>query len=167
MIIDIHSLFQMGMSRVLPRIVPFPPGEVLNLGAGRKVLPIEATPLDLPEWNAWHVIPRDDGTVAGVLAFHFLEHLAPVLVIKTISEIDRVLMSGGSALIVVPYYSSQMQAQNLDHRSAFCEETWRNLLTDETYAREYERAGNLRVGLNLVCGIVERNLCLMTQLVKD
>lgn len=167
--ITFQQLFSWGMSRDVPSIVPFPDGPVLNLGAGRKRLPFSAVDLDLPEWDAskgGH-IPYETATVAGIVAFHFLEHLWPQTAVNLLMDCQRVLMDRGSMLIVVPYYNSQMQAQNLDHRSVYCEETWRNLFEDETYERMYDHQWRLRVGFNLICGVVERNMCLATQLIKE
>lgn len=163
-----QELFRWGMSRDVPQIAPAPSGPILNLGGGRKVLPFSAVNLDLPRWDArTDHIPYNTGTVAAIYALHFLEHLDGQIVVRVIRECDRVLKSGGTLNVVVPYYSSQLQAQNLDHKSAWCEETWRNLLEDETYEREYEQRLKLRVGFNVICGIVERNLCLMTQLIRE
>ena len=69
--------------------------------------------------------------------------------------------------IVVPYYSSQMMAHDLTYRHAFCEETWRIIFRNPYY----KQAGSpeewkFDVGLNVIIGIVERNLCLMTQLIR-
>ena len=33
----------------------------------------------------------------------------------------------------VPYFSSLLMAQNLQHKSFWCEETFRNLFEDDTY----------------------------------
>lgn len=161
-----QDLFLWGMSRGVDPIDLFPDGPVLNLGAGRKQLPFSAVNLDLPQWDARKDrIPYGDGAVAGIVAFHFLEHLDGDVAIRVLIEAERVLKVGGSILIVVPYYSSQVQAQNLDHRSVYCEETWRNVLEEDTYERP-KGQWSLQVGFNLICGIVERNMCLMTQLVR-
>lgn len=163
-----QDAFLWGMSRMTPPIQPFPDGPILNLGAGRKVLPFSTVNLDLPKWDARvDTIPYATGKVAGIIALHFLEHLDGDVVMRVLGEAERALMSGGSMLIAVPYYNSQVQAQNLDHRSVYCEETWRNVFEDETYDRGTRGEWRLRVGFNLICGIVERNLCLMTQLVKE
>lgn len=164
-----QDMFLWGMSRGVDPIDLFPDGPVLNLGAGRKQLPFSAVNLDLPQWDARKDrIPYGDGAVAGVVAFHFLEHLDGDTVSKVLWEVQRVLKTGGSMLIAVPYYNSQVQAQNLDHKSVYCEETWKNLFEDPTYQRDVEwwGKGRLEVGFNLICGIVERNMCLLTQLVR-
>ena len=70
--------------------------------------------------------------------------------------------------IVVPYYTSQMMAHDLIHKQAFCEETWRNTFENEYYklADAPEEGWKLKARLNIIIGIYERNLCLMTQLVR-
>lgn len=163
-----QDLFLWGMSREVPPLLPAPSGPFLNLGSGRKRLPFSAVDLDLPRWDARKDdIPFGTGQVAAIYAFHFFEHLDGDTAVRVIRECDRVLKTGGTLNVVVPYYSSQLQAQNLDHRSVWCEETWHNLLDDDTYQREYPQRLSLRVGFNVICGIVERNICLMTQLIRD
>jgi SAM-dependent methyltransferase len=161
-----QDMFLWGMSRIIPTIAPLPVGPVLNLGAGNKPLPFETINLDLPEWDARSDdIPFPSDSVAGVYAFHFLEHLDGEIVIRVLKECQRVLKPGGSINIVVPYYNTNLQAHDLNHKSRFCEETWRNLLCD----RSYDHGGadwRLIIGFNVICGIVERNICLMTQLVR-
>jgi len=162
--VNIEDLFQLGMDRL---IIPASPlaqeGDVcLNLGAGNKVIP-RAIALDLPEWDADSMkIPHISSSVDHIYAFHFLEHVAdPVGVLR---ECQRVLKPGGTIHIVVPYYTSQMQAHDLYHKHVFCEETWRNLFSTPYYERGF--SWQLEIGLNIIIGIVERNLCLMTQLHK-
>jgi len=163
-----QDMFRWGMSRDVPAILSFPSGPIINLGSGRKALPYETTNLDLPDWDARRdTIPFGDEEVAGVVAYHFFEHLDGSTATKVVEEINRVLKPGGSALIVVPYYNSQLQHQNLDHKSSWTEETFKNLFTDTTYDREGGRIDwRLKIGFQLICGIVERNICLATQLVK-
>lgn len=162
---SIQDLFQMGMARTIPDLIDH--GEdcvALNLGCGNKKI-AGATNLDLPHWDAnKQPIPADDGYVDCIYAFHFLEHLDDP--IAMLAEIQRVLKPGGVANIVVPYYTSQMSAQDLSHKSVWCEETWNNLFSNFYYARQSD-GWALRVNLNIIIGVAERNLCLMTQLVKE
>jgi hypothetical protein len=58
-------------------------------------------------------------------------------------------------------------AHDLTHKTAFCEDTWSNLFSDPSYKRMGAEAWRFKIGLNIIIGIVERNLCLMTQLIKD
>ena len=165
---DIPYLFKLGMDRVLPQMIGPPTnGLELNLGAGNKLIP-GAIALDLSSgWNAdKDDLPYPDRSVAVIHAYHLLEHLRHP--IRLLAEVDRVLMPGGVMNIVVPYYTSQMMAQDLTHQHAFCEETWRNLFANDYYVKvEAPAVWRLRVGLNIIIGIVERNLCLMTQLVAE
>jgi len=135
----------------------------INLGAGNKII-FGAVNLDYPDWDADSMpIPYADESISTIHAYHFLEHCRyPV---KVLQECQRVLKPGGLMNICVPYYTSQMQHHDLDHKHSFCEETWRNLFKNPYYDKnkiEWE----FDVGFNLICGIVERNMCLLTQLIK-
>jgi hypothetical protein len=155
--------FELGMSRILPEWRDDnSTAIVLNLGAGNKHIP-GAVALDFP-WDAeMDPIPYASETVSQIHAYHFLEHLRnPV---ELLLECQRVLISGGHMNIVVPYYSSSMQAQDLDHKSQYCETTWKTLF-DNPYYDKNRVIWRFDVGANVIMGIVERNLCLITQLVK-
>ncbi len=158
---NFQELFFMGMKRELPNLI-HPIGLRINLGSGHSELSGFVN-LDLPVWDAnVNPIPYANETVRTVFAFHFLEHVEDP--IKMLREIERVLEPGGVASIVVPYYNSQMAAHDLYHKSVWCEDTWKNL-----FGKPYDRGEapwKLRVHFNLICGVVERNLCLMTQLEK-
>jgi len=162
---DIQELFKMGMDREVPQLldIPLMEGECLNIGAGNKHFDF-ATSLDLPEWDAdSQQIPRADESVASIIAFHFLEHVREP--VKLLQEFQRVLMPGGVVNIVVPYYSSAMAAQDLDHKHFFTEETWKTLFRNPYYNKNRVE-WKFEVKLNLIIGVVERNLCLMTELQK-
>jgi hypothetical protein len=80
----------------------------------------------------------------------------------------EILKVGGVMNIVVLYYDSSLQAQDLDHKSAWCETTWQTLFANPTYKRmEEPEVWRFKVGMNIMIAVVERNLCLMTQLIKD
>ncbi len=68
--------------------------------------------------------------------------------------------------IVVPHRLSQMAYHDLDHKSFWCEETLKNLFTTTYYLKNREQRWRFRIGTNVIIGIVERNLALMTQLIK-
>lgn len=140
-----------------------PQGLILNLGAGNKHIE-GATPLDYPEWDADNnALPYVDESVDGIHAYHFLEHVEdPVWVLL---ECQRVLKVGGILNICVPYYTSQMAAHDLDHKHMFCEETWR-VLFDNPYYDKNKVEWKLEVRTNVIIGIVERNLALITQMEK-
>lgn len=162
---DFNTFFRQAMDRELPeiRVNAWHSDKTLNLGAGSKQIH-NTISLDYPEWNAdIHAIPYRDNSIGMILAYHFLEHCQhPVRVLQ---ECQRVLAPGGHMNICVPYYTSQMQAHDLDHKHSFCEETWSNLFSTEYYDKN-RIEWKFEIGFNLICGIVERNLCLLTQLIK-
>lgn len=162
----LNQIFALGMARTIKEIRPWDEsGVVINLGAGKKHI-IGAKSYDLPDWDAdVDDIPEEDNSVDCIHAYHFLEHVAnPIAMLQ---EFQRVLKVGGVANIVVPYYTSQMQATDLTHKARFCEETWRNTFQNEYYDSEFTNTWMLTVNVNVIMGIVERNLCLVTQLVKE
>lgn len=171
---SIQAMFAVGMSRTIPDLV-MPPQDLLsiNLGAGKKkVVPGEPIPLDYPVWDAedpsmW--IPFHDASIGTIHAYHFLEHLSGGAVVRVLAECQRVLAPGGVMNIVVPYYNSQLMSLSVDHKTAFCEDTLKNLFTDDYWDYPGAPTGGwrLRIGLNVIIGIVERNLCLMTQLIRE
>ena len=129
---SIQEWFALGMKRELPALIP-PRHPIVNLGPGYSPLPA-AENLDYPAYDATiDQIPHEDGSVGTIFASHFLEHFEGHTVIRLLGDIQRVLVVGGTANIVVPYYSSQLQAQDLTHRSEFCEETWKTLFNNSSY----------------------------------
>lgn len=163
-----QEFFQLGLSRDLPSVLDFPDGKVLNLGPGTKLIE-GSIPIGLPGWNAnTQPIPFGDESCTGVHAYHFLEHVEnPTLVLQ---EIQRVLKPGGVVNIVVPYYRAQMAFQDLNHKHFFCEDSWKELFSNSYYdtAQDSEMVEwHLKVHFNLVAGIVERNMALFTQMVKE
>lgn len=162
--ISIQWLFEQGADRDIPLFATmdrtYP---LLNLGAGNKRIG-GTVPLDWPDWNAeTDPIPYPDASVGGILAYHFLEHLRdprPVL-----REASRVLISGAPMNIVVPHYMGSIAFHDLDHKSFYTADTWRNLLDQPYY--EKDRSGfDFRIGASLIMGLTERNLMLVTQLIK-
>tara|TARA_Y100000310_G_scaffold297008_1_gene329703 strand:- start:327 stop:818 length:492 start_codon:yes stop_codon:yes gene_type:complete len=159
----INELFQHGMDRHLPELIPVNGEVILNLGAGNKLIS-GTIPLDYPGWDGeTDDLPFDDEGVDHIFAFHFFEHLNnPV---RCLYDCQRVLKPNGTLNIVVPYYTSQIAYQDLDHKKFFCVETWRTLFRNPYYDKnslEWE----FEIGLNVIIGVVERNLALMTQLIK-
>ena len=165
---DINTLFYWGMDRIIPNLLSPPRnGIVVHLGGnvkdqipGRELIKY----MNLPHYNAeTDELPFEDGSVSCIHAYHVLEHIKNVPFL--LSECQRVLKRHGVMNIVVPYYNSQMQAQDLDHKSAFCEDTWKTLFANPYYDKN-EIDWRLQVGTNIIIGIKEANLCLMTQLIK-
>jgi SAM-dependent methyltransferase len=159
----IEELFKIGMKRDIPELLDPPPtGYKLNIGSGNQIVPGFHN-FDLPYWDAEKDrIPYEDSAVGAIYAFHLLEHLSDPR--PLIREALRVLKKGGIFNIVVPYYTSQMQAHDLDHKTCFCEETWKQLLSSEYYSKD--KISGFKIGTNIIIGVVERNLALMTQLIK-
>lgn len=162
---ELTDLFEQGSDRDLPVFNQIEPTNmpVLNLGAGNKRVG-NSVPLDWPNWNAeTDSIPYYDESVGGILAYHFLEHLKdprPVL-----REASRVLAPGCPMNIVVPHYMGTIAFHDLDHKSFYTSDTWKNLLDQPYYDKD--RIGfSFRIGTNLIMGLSERNLMLVTQLIK-
>lgn len=161
---SLTDLFSIGMDRVMTDPLPFPTtGTILNVGAGNKHI-IGSIPLDYPDWDAdTDEIPYKDGSVSGIHCYHFLEHVAEPA--RVLLEFQRVLEVGGLINIVVPYYNSQMQAQDLDHKARYCEMTWKTLFLNPYYDKN-RIEWRLHIVTNVIMGVVERNLALVTQLQK-
>lgn len=166
----IQGFFRVAMSRDIPALVDPPTTKLsLNLGAGKKkVVPWDPIPLDRPHWNAGWPIPYANEHFREIHAYHFFEHLTGEQIIHVLGECQRVLITGGVINIVVPYYSSQLMALSIDHKTSFCEDTLKNLFTDDywDYPGVPPDGWRFEIGLNVIIGVVERNLALLTQLIK-
>jgi ubiquinone/menaquinone biosynthesis C-methylase UbiE len=163
---DLAAMFRLGADNIsTPIWVPdAEDGKILNVGCGEKKI-INAYHLDLPEWNAdKEAIPFGDDFFASVYAIHFLEHVKKP--VKVLREIQRVLRPGGHLNVVVPYYSSQIAYHDLDHKSFWCEDTWKHLFQTKYYKKDHED-WQFEIGANFIMGVAERNMMLFTQLVKQ
>jgi len=162
---NLMDLFSFGIDRDFEEFKPMPEGKVLNVGPGNKPI-FKTIPIGLPEWNAdFDYLPFEDGSIAGIHAYHFLEHCEYPL--RVLQEFQRVLMPGGVVNILVPYYTSQLQAQDLDHKSKFSENTWRVAFQNKYYDRDEDGAGwEFIIGVNMIMGLIEKDICLVTQLIK-
>ena len=137
---------------------------ILNLGPGIKHIN-GAKELEWPEWNGEHdPMPYEDGSVDRIYALHFLEHLSSP--VHCLRECQRVLRSGGTLNIVVPHRLGAIAYQDLDHKSFFTEDTWQTLFGNPYYDKD-KRGWNMSVGFNLIMGLNERNLVLVSQLIKN
>lgn len=173
---DLVDVFKWGMKRNIPRIVdPIDhDGPILNLGAGNVKYdwPEEwadrVVDLDMPEWNAETdgLKQFPDESIDGIFAFHFLEHLEdPAWFLQ---ECQRVMDHGATATFVVPFWNTQGAVQDLGHKHFFCEDTWRILMKNEYYDPSLGKMykWDMAVGTNIIIGVAERNLALMTQFIK-
>ena len=159
---NLNDLFMMGMKRVLLPPVEPPKGIQIELGPGES--PTEGAD-GLAGWRAPGRIPYADSTVAAIWAFHFFEHLAGEDAIKVLHDCDRILVPGGVLTALVPHRLSQMAYHDLDHKSFWCEGTLKNLFQTEFYTDKGE--WSMRLHTCVIMGIVERNLALIFQLVKQ
>lgn len=157
------KLFNLGMMRNYSEIIPdVNSGIVLNLGPGNKHID-GAIELEYPKWDAESMpIPFANNSVSQIHAYHFFEHIKNVPFL--LSECNRVLIKGGHINIVVPYYNSQMQAQDLDHKSAYCETTFKVLFDSDNYKKG--KVAPMWIATNFIMGDSERTLCLIVQLEK-
>lgn len=167
---NILDTFRIGNRREVPEFKEPPPGLHVNLGAGRKPIPLEFTggkeaiPIDAPRWMAGETIPLHDFSVAQVYAFHFFEHLSKAEILSVLRELERVLVPGGLVNILVPHWRCELAFQDLDHKSFWSERTFHMLLVDDTYDGTMPRNWSLRINSALIMGVVERNTVCLFQL---
>lgn len=171
---NFHRMVMLGLKRVVPAFRDAPEGNIrLNVGCGATVIggtlgvdhPSNPTP-GILHWDAdsGNPLPFDNKEVSEIHCYHFLEHCAhPVAVLQ---EFQRILRPGGVLNIVVPHYSSQLAIEDLDHKFQFCEDTWKTLFNTKYYNKN-QIQWHFTIGFNMLVGVVERNLCVFTQLIKD
>jgi predicted SAM-dependent methyltransferase len=158
--------FRVGMDRRVPDWLPFLPGPIINLGAGKKR--IDGTmALDLPDWHAGEPLPFVEGEVSGILAYHFFEHLDGAIVVSVLREIERVLKPGGILNAVIPHWDSEAANQDIDHKSSWSESTWKNILLNPYYNTTVPRDWKLVEHTTMIMGLVQRNLVIVSQLVRE
>lgn len=159
------DIFNLGMMRQYPEAISCAEdkgGLMLNIGAGHKLI-TGTTVLDYPEWNAeTQRIPYDDDSVDVIHCYHFLEHIDNV--VGVIREMRRVIKPGGVINIVVPYWTSLMQHQDLDHKHSFTEKTFPHLFNNSYYDKG--KVEPMYIHMNMIMGDCNANLCLVVQLSK-
>jgi SAM-dependent methyltransferase len=171
---SLDSWFEFAWARTIPLPLPMPEGTHLNLGAGNRHIG-DAIPLDFEHgWNAdLEPIPYDDGSVAGIHANGFFEHVQdPIAVLW---ECQRVLQPGGVLNIVVPHGLSDLWAEDVTHVKRLTEETWSNIFDNpyyDTTAGHGSGPGKslpwqMGVRTCFIMGVVWRNLALFTQIQKE
>lgn len=163
---DLRELFLVGMDRHVKEVLAFPDGMVLNLGAGKKLI-VDTIPLDAD--RGWYAprLPYADGQVAGIYAFHFLEHLGKDDLIEMLREIERVLKPGGSMISIVPLAGTEIAFHDFDHKTFWTEESWRQLFSCPYYDGTMPRDWKFKIQFNIIMGIVTRNLCIFSQIVRE
>lgn len=161
-----NDVFKLAMKREIAEPLLLV-GVGLDIGAGKTVIP-GVMPLSLPYWM-WpkDEIPFGDKEVDHIHCYHFMEHLNGMDAIDFLFECQRVLKVGGVFQFCVPYYNSGLQAQDLTHRSAWNEETFRNLFSNTFYGTKHNGNWRFRIHFQAIIGVVERNLSLIGQLVKE
>lgn len=164
--LSFQNLFAMGMKRSLPDLLSFP-GKAIEVGSSagdRWRTDHNADALGRPDWIfPLDNLPYDNATVATIHCYHFLEHLSGNNAISFLREAERVMIPSGSVLnFCMPYYSSNLQAECLEHKSFWCEESFNNLFDNSGYniAGKWE----LKQHFIMIAGIAERNLCVIGQL---
>lgn len=164
---NFQNLFKLGMKRDLPELLEFP-GLTYNIGSSpNDRWKIEgATPLGFPDWGfPWCNIPVEDGSIATIHCYHFMEHLSGIDAIKFLRECERVMIPGASVLnFCMPYYSSNLQAECLDHKSFWNENSFRNLFDNSGFdiAGKWE----LKTHFIMIAGVKEDNLCIIGQITR-
>ena len=162
---NFQTFFALGMKRYIPDLLA-PAGVSIDVGAsGKYRVPGATMHIGSPDW----LFPRDhlpvpDDSVAVIHAYHFLEHLSGADAVLFLREVERVLKPGGVLSFSVPYFSSSLSAQDLDHKSQWCEDTFSNLFENDTY--DHFGKWQLNVHFLMVAGIAHRNLALLGQLIK-
>jgi len=163
--LDIRNWFGFAWNREIKKPLNPPNGFQVNLGAGYKEVDW-AESLDLEHgFNAddeedW--ILKCPASVAAFWANGFFEHVDdPVFVLR---QCEKRLKRGGVINIVVPHGASFLQLEDMTHKTAFTEESWRNLFNNPYY--EVHGPWELRVHTCFIIGVAWRNLALFTQLVK-
>lgn len=160
----IEDWFHIGLARHIDPPLGMPPGVHLDLGAGNREIG-DSIAIDLEHGFDLNEddIPFGSESVAGIWANQFFEHLDNP--IHCLRECERVLAVGGVLNIVVPHAMSEMYQEELTHKSKFAEGIWYKLL-EKDYHWSREGEWNLRVHTCFIMGILWRNLCMFTQLVK-
>lgn len=139
---------------------------VLDLGPGRKQI-YGTHAMEWPEWDANNpkcLREYMDDSVGGIYAVNILEHLDDPR--DLLREMARVLAPGAPATIFVPHGLSDMYLQDLDHKHPFNTETISNFFNNEYYDKDHGDH-KVTIGATFVFGLLERNLGVVTQFVKN
>lgn len=163
---DLVTIFEVGMDRRVANFYPALPGQRINLGAGRKVIE-DTDPLDAEhKWWAGDAMPYADDSVSAIFAFHFFEHLEKHEIISVLRECERVLKVGGVIYTVIPHWSAELAHQDIDHKSFWTEQSWRTLFENTYYDGTVPRDWRLQEVQTIIMGLVQRNLVIVSQLIR-
>lgn len=156
-----------GLDRQLPRwIYPNWNLPVLDLGPGNKVIP-GAIRLDYPGWEAEGSSPLyqyKPNSIGGIFAINLLEHLADPRYL--INDFGRVLAPGCAATVFVPDANSNMYLQDLDHKTQFVIDSFKNYIEPHPYYAKGHDRTDLRVGAVFNFGVKSENTGVVAQLIK-
>jgi SAM-dependent methyltransferase len=140
---------------------------LLELGPGKMKKVDGAAALEWPAWNAERdYLPFANDSIDAIYSTHFMEHLSAHGVRHILREAWRVLKVGGQFNAVIPHAQSTIYLHDIDHKTPFVIDTWKNILASEYYDKSATGL-KFRIGTNFLYGIVERNVCLCTQLIKE
>lgn len=164
------AMLEFSLDRTIPGWIPVEGNlPVLDLGPGEKwIRGGNIHRLDWPEWDGdkhGALGEYDDDSVGGIFAINILEHLHDPR--PLIREFGRVLAPGCPATVWVPHARSGMYLQDLDHKTPFILDTWKNLLGDHPYYEKDHGGYRLKIGINVLFGLKEENVGILTQLVKE
>jgi hypothetical protein len=167
--LTVQEWFMLAWAREVPDLAPIPNNSLptLNLGAGRRQIG-KSEPLDLEHgWDAEEYgIPYEDGSVAGIWAHGFFEHVSPARVPYVLHECQRVLCYRGVLNIVVPHAMAEMYPEDITHKSMWHEATINNIMNNPYYEHGDEDQWELTQHTCFIMGVVWRNLGIFYQLVK-
>jgi hypothetical protein len=170
--------FNIAMIRDFPEwqeTAPELDGIYLHLSHGRKhiVSPPGArwVHYDFPEWDANRgQIPENNESVSGIFTSHAMDHYARP--IWFLSEVQRVLKTGGWFVNVAGHYTSELAHNCFEHRTRFAIDVWKNAFSDHYYDQKGAVDGDsgmgwkFEIGFNMIMGLKENNVVLVTQLIK-
>jgi len=164
---NFENLFKMGMDRDLPELLTPPAGLSIGLGESGTKNHGRDLSLGLPDWN-WprDAIPCEDGTVGIIHAYHFFEHLTGADAIEMLFECQRVLVPGGVLQFCMPWAKTECALHDLTHKSWWCETSFKNLFNNY-YDVVPGRTLKMRQHYLVLAGVVERNIAVIGQLVKE
>jgi Methyltransferase domain len=139
----------------------------IQLGGGRKFIR-GWDGWDYPEWNAeTDAIPEKDNSITGIVTYHMLDHISPDGVRHVLLECARVLKDGGTLVAIVPHYMGELAHSCIDHKTQFAVDSWRNILDNKHDPTQDDNGIELTLGFNMIMGLSEANLVLVTQLTRD